>query len=233
MIRGVSFGRMFADATFDSFEPTRFNRQAVDACRQLAGDEIGGVVLIGPGGVGKSHLLHALAVEFDRLHASVPTPEDGAETSMVVPSASELIRGAEPELADERSMPTLGPDEVERQAIVVYWPMLDLANKLRVAARHGDTEVTEECCTCDLLILDDLGHEKTSEFILQEFRRIIDWRYREMLPIAIATNLTREQLLDKYEEHTYSRWLGSCTIVEIGGSDYRLDRGPKPRPAAG
>jgi hypothetical protein len=50
-----------------------------------------------------------------------------------------------------------------------------------------------------------------------------------MLPIAIATNLTREELLDKYEEHTYSRWLGSCAIVEIGGSDYRLDRGPKAR----
>jgi DNA replication protein DnaC len=229
MIRGVSFGKMFADATFDSFEETRFNEGAVEACRRLARGEISGAVLIGPGGVGKTHLLHALAVEFDRLHSTAPAQEEPSEGKVAVPSATELIRSAEPEASDDPTPPTLSPEEVERQAEILYWPMLDLSDKLRMAARLGDTDVSQGCCTCDLLILDDLGHEKTSEFILQEFQRIIDWRYREMLPIAIATNLTREELLDKYEEHTYSRWLGSCAIVEIGGSDYRLDRGPKAR----
>ncbi len=229
MIRGVSFGKMFADATFDSFEETRFNAGAVEACRRLARGEISGAVLIGPGGVGKTHLLHALAVEFDRLHSTAPAQEEPSEDKVAVPSATELIRSAEPEASDDPTPPTLSPEEVERLAEILYWPMLDLSDKLRMAARLGDTDVSQGCCTCDLLILDDLGHEKTSEFILQEFQRIIDWRYREMLPIAIATNLTREELLDKYEEHTYSRWLGSCAIVEIGGSDYRLDRGPKAR----
>jgi DNA replication protein DnaC len=228
MIRGTRFGRMFADATFDNFEVSRFNKPALEACQKLARLEIGGVVLIGPGGVGKTHLLHALAVEYDRLHSSAPN-EDPAGESTVVPSAGELVRDADPELAEDQTMPTLSAEEIERHAVIAYWPMLDLAGKLRFAARHGETDTSEECCTCDLLILDDLGHEKTSEFILQEFRRIIDWRYREMLPIAIATNLTKEDILDKYEEHTYSRWLGSCEIVEVGGSDYRRDRGPKYR----
>jgi len=229
MIHGVSFGRMFADATFDTLEVSRFNREAVEACRRLARGEISGVVLIGPGGVGKTHLLHAVAVEFDRLHSAAPREAERSEPSVAVPSATELIRNADRAVGEDSAPPTLGPDEVERRVEILYWPMLDLSDKLRMASRAGDTEISQQCCTCDLLILDDLGHEKTSEFILQEFRRIIDWRYREMLPIAIATNLTREELLDKYEEHTYSRWLGSCSIVEIGGSDYRLDRGPKPR----
>jgi len=229
MIRGVSFGKMFSDAKFDRFEVTRFNEGAVEACRSLVRGEISGVVLIGPGGVGKTHLLHALAVEFDRLHSTAPAQEEPSENPIDVPSATELIRSAEPEISDDPSPPTLSLEEVERRADILYWPMLDLSDKLRVAARIGNTDVSQECCACDLLILDDLGHEKTSEFILQEFQRIIDWRYREMLPIAIATNLTREELLDKYEEHTYSRWLGSCVIAEIGGSDYRLDRGPRAR----
>jgi len=228
MIRGVRFGRMFSEATFESFEVSRFNAKAVEACKQLVRGEINGVVLIGPGGVGKTHLLHALAVEFDRRNTSMPAADEPDAARMAVPSASELIRKADPEL-DATEAPTLSSDEMERWVTIDYWPMLDLASRLRVAARTGETEIAEECCTCDLLILDDLGHEKTSEFILQEFRRIIDWRYREMLPIAIATNLTRDDLLEKYEEHTYSRWLGSCEIVEVSGSDYRMDRGPGSR----
>jgi DNA replication protein DnaC len=229
MIRGVRFGRMFSDATFDTFEVSRFNEKAAEACRRLARREISGVVLIGPGGVGKTHLLHALAVEFDRLQSSAPPAEGPTDDSVAVPSATELMRSADREFAGEALPPTLSPDEVERQVSVEYWPMLDLAARLRAEARTGETEISEECCSCDLLILDDLGHEKTSEFIIQEFRRIIDWRYREMLPIAIATNLTKDDLLEKYEEHTYSRWLGSCEIIEVTGSDYRMERGPKRR----
>jgi DNA replication protein DnaC len=218
---------MFSDATFDSYEVSRFNTEAFEACQGLARSEIGGVVLIGPGGVGKTHLLRALAVAFDRLHSSFSDEKELPEPSIAVGSAAELMRSAGREFGEDRTMPTLSREETEREAVIAYWPMLDLADRLRFAARQGDSEVSEECCTCDLLILDDLGHEKTSDFILQEFRRIIDRRYREMLPIAIATNLTKEELLDKYEEHTYSRWLGSCRIVEIGGRDYRRDRGPR------
>jgi len=229
MIRGVRFGRMFGDATFDTFEVSRFNSEAVEACRRLAASKISGVVLIGPGGVGKTHLLRALAVEYDRRHTFVPATDDLNGPVVAVPSASELIRSADAEFEGDGAAPTLSADEVERQVTIDYWPMLDLASRLRIAARTGEWEISEECCTCDLLILDDLGHEKTSDFILQEFRRIIDWRYREMLPIAIATNLTKDDLLEKYEEHTYSRWLGSCEIVEVSGSDYRMDRGPAKR----
>jgi len=229
MIRGVGFGRMFADATFGTFEVTRHNREAFEACQAVARRESNGVVLIGPGGVGKTHLLRALAVEYDRLHTVLPTADDPAAPTVSVPSASELIRLADPQGEVDDAAPTLDPEEMEHQATIDYWPMLDLAVRLRSAALHGETEVSEDCCGCDLLILDDLGHERTSDFILQEFRRIVDWRYREKRSIAIATNLTKEQIIDKYGEHTYSRWLGSCEIVEVSGSDYRMDRGPARR----
>ena len=176
MIRGVGFGRMFADATFGTFEVTRHNREAFEACQAVARRESNGVVLIGPGGVGKTHLLRALAVEYDRLHTVLPTADDPAAPTVSVPSASELIRLADPQGEVDDAAPTLDPEEMEHQATIDYWPMLDLAVRLRSAALHGETEVSEDCCGCDLLILDDLGHERTSDFILQEFRRIVDWR---------------------------------------------------------
>jgi len=230
MIRGIPFGRRFDDATFETYEVTGFNRKAYEACLRLARGESDGVVLVGPGGVGKTHLLHAVAVEYDRRHTIVLPDDDPAEPTIEVPSALELIRTADVALEDDGASPRLEPGEIEREALVDYWPMLDLAGRLRASALHSnDVGVSESCCTCDLLILDDLGHEKVSDFILQEVRRIIDWRYRSMLPIAIATNFTEAQIMEKYGEHTYSRWLGSCDIVEVAGSDYRRDRGPVRR----
>ena len=86
MIRGVRFGKMFADTTFDTFEVSRFNAKAVDACQSLVRSEIRGVVLIGPGGVGKTHLLHALAVEFDRLYFAGPTQEESETVAVLAPA---------------------------------------------------------------------------------------------------------------------------------------------------
>ena len=221
MIRGISFGKMFANATFDSYEVSSFNRSAYEACRRVAESGTGGVVLIGPGGVGKTHLLASLARAFEKRH-SVSPEEAPLVDAVEIPSASELIRTADPGLAEDDSIPSLAPDEFERDVIVEYWPMLELAARLRSAALATDSTISEDCCTCDLLILDDLGHEKTSDFIMQEFGRIVDWRYREMLPIAIATNLTADKIIREYGEHTYSRWSESCEIVEVSGEDRRV-----------
>ena len=223
MIRGISFGKMFAHASFGSYDVSSFNREAFEACRRVAESGAGGVVLIGPGGVGKTHLLASLARAFDERHCVVPT-DLSLSDAVQVPSASELIRSADPDLADDLTAPSLSPDEFEHLVVVDYWPMLELAARLRSAALSSDSTISEDCCTCDLLILDDLGHEKTTDFIKQEFSRIIDWRYREMLPVAIATNLTEKMIIKEYGEHTYSRWSESCEIVEVSGEDRRMGR---------
>ena len=45
-----------------------------------------------------------------------------------------------------------------------------------------------------LLIIDDLGVERNSEFALEQVFHVIDSRYRSMKPMIITTNLTLEEL---------------------------------------
>jgi len=223
VIRGAPLGNRFRKATFSNFKVTSFNSDAFEACKDLVDGKNTGVVLIGPVGVGKTHLLVALACEYDRLNSYVPESSEPSKDALRIPSASKLIAEASSELEEASPIPSLHASEIGRQTHIEYWPMLDLSNELRSAAMTGDLSISLRCRSCDLLVLDDLGREKISDFILQEFQRITDWRYREVLPIAVATNLPRRDIATRYGEHTSSRWTSSCEVVDIRGPDYRVE----------
>lgn len=112
----------------------------------------------------------------------------------------------------------------QRCRVVEFWPILDLVSDLRAEIRHGDCMISERCRKCDLLILDDFGEERSTDFVLEELERIIDTRYRNLKPIAVSTNLKPAQIAQKYGERAISRWAESCEIVELGGDDYRMKK---------
>ena len=218
MIRGAPAGKRFVDATLETFEVTPFNRKGMEACRKLVRGETGGVVLRGPVGVGKTHLLVGLVKAFERERMPAPVDEDVIE----LPRFRDLVEASEAE--GESAPVTLDAEERICEPHIEYWPMLDLASELRAEVMQGDLFLSQRCRLCDLLVLDDLGREKLTDFILQEFQRIVDWRYREELPVAIATNRKPEEIITRYGENTYSRWQQSCEIVEITGPDHRVER---------
>lgn len=46
----------------------------------------------------------------------------------------------------------------------------------------------------DLLVIDDLGKEKPTEWVLEKLFLIVNNRYNNYLPIVITTNYNRNQL---------------------------------------
>ncbi|MZT25920.1 ATP-binding protein [Butyricicoccus sp. BIOML-A1] len=81
-----------------------------------------------------------------------------------------------------------------------------------------------------LLIIDDLGIERNTEYALEQVYAVIDERYKAGLPVIITTNLTMEELRqpeDVAHARIYSRVLEMCTPVQITGEDRRQKIGSR------
>lgn len=75
-----------------------------------------------------------------------------------------------------------------------------------------------------LLLLDDLGTSKDSEWTEEINYRIINHRYNRMLPTIITTNLPPRSLPEACGDRVASRLIGMTRRVELGGDDRRLRR---------
>ena len=105
-----------------------------------------------------------------------------------------------------------------------------MTNFPRVLTRMGDLQFGERNEYIDsfgrfeLLIIDDLGVERNSEYALEQVYTVVDERYKSNLPLIVTTNLTPKQLRssrDVAHARIYSRILEMCTPVLIQGSDRR------------
>ncbi|WP_379706604.1 ATP-binding protein [Mediterraneibacter gnavus] len=75
-----------------------------------------------------------------------------------------------------------------------------------------------------LLIIDDLGIERNSEFALEQVFNVIDSRYRSKKPLIVTTNLTLTELNsapDVAHRRIYDRILERCTPIRINNRNIR------------
>ena len=75
-----------------------------------------------------------------------------------------------------------------------------------------------------LLILDDLGMERGTEFAMEQMFSVIDGRYRTRKPLIVTTNLTLQELKnppDLAHARIYDRLLEMCTPIKINGQNIR------------
>lgn len=85
-------------------------------------------------------------------------------------------------------------------------------------------EYIEKICAYDLLIIDDLGMERTTGFSLEQICNIIDARCSSKKPLIITTNLTIDDLKsvrDMALKRIYDRILSVCIPVLIEGKSQR------------
>jgi DNA replication protein DnaC len=87
---------------------------------------------------------------------------------------------------------------------------------------HND--LLERLTAVDLLHIDDIGAERTNEWVLEELYSIINSRYEEQRSVVITTNiLDREELCAQINERTVSRLTEMCDELPLIGPDHRMD----------
>ena len=117
---------------------------------------------------------------------------------------------------------------LENKAIQVHFQTVpNLLQEIKQTFKP-DCEQTEgllvnKLSTTPWLVLDDLGVEKVSEWVLQTLYVIINNRYESMLPTIITSNLSLDDLSVRLgNDRIPSRIAGMCEILEMSGKDKRI-----------
>lgn len=88
----------------------------------------------------------------------------------------------------------------------------------------GDQKYLDDLNRFDLLIIDDLGAERDTEFTWEKVMNVIDARYRAGLPLIITTNFEPKDFADRGDirrQRVFSRLKEMCILLEVKGSDRR------------
>ncbi len=80
----------------------------------------------------------------------------------------------------------------------------------------------EDLYNCDLLIIDDLGTEMTNTFVASQLFSCLNERHLRKNATIISTNLSLEELRDRYSERVFSRIISHYNLFKLTGPDIRL-----------
>ena len=92
------------------------------------------------------------------------------------------------------------------------------------ASFEGRNEYISRLCRYPLLILDDFGMERGTEYGLEQVFNVIDSRYRSKKPLIVITNLTLDELKhpkDLARVRIYDRVLERCVPLKINNQNIR------------
>ena len=125
---------------------------------------------------------------------------------------------------------------IENGIPVIYGTLINLLAELRNSYEIDNTisemEIIKLYENVDLLIIDDLGKEKPSEWGLEKLFTIINSRYENNLPVIITTNYNQNSLVQRLSingeietaKSIISRLYEMCYLVKIDDIDHRIKK---------
>ena len=108
---------------------------------------------------------------------------------------------------------------------VIYFSataLMDALSKDAFDFRNRNNNSLDDIFNCDLLIFDDLGTEMTNNFTVSSLFSLLNERFLRRKSIVISTNLTLEDLRNRYSDRIFSRLMGQFTFCRLAGPDIRI-----------
>jgi DNA replication protein DnaC len=191
----------YIHSTLDNYDG---NEKIANMCRSSIDD--GDILFTGSTGCGKTHLAIAMLKEI-ALRKIQPLREPGKAPVSTEPLTACFVTVTKLLLNLRASFNGGGRLFIDRHEREV-----------------SEQDIIYHYSHCDLLILDDLGAEKTSEFALSAIYTIIDERINYEKRTIVTTNLSLQEIEEKMDARLASR-LSGMKIIKINMPDYRKKRG--------
>lgn len=110
---------------------------------------------------------------------------------------------------------------------VAIYSLPRLLNEIRETHRfeRSHVDLLDRLTAVDLLHIDDVGAERTTDWVLEELYSIVNGRYEDERSIVLTTNiLDRAALCEQITERTVSRLTEMCDEIPVySDHDHRLD----------
>jgi DNA replication protein DnaC len=178
---------------------------------------------------------HYRGVSFDR----PPVPEIARVAPDVVQEVRRYVRNIDEHLDAGRGLWLMGDVGTGKTTLamivskaaleggrsVAIYSLPRLLNLVRAAieTEAGMVGFLERLAAVDLLHIDDLGAENTTEWVLEQLYSIINTRYEDERAMIVTTNLKYEDLIEQLGERTVSRLVAICGDgLPLYGQDDRL-----------
>ena len=99
--------------------------------------------------------------------------------------------------------------------------VMDTLQKEQFSREKVSESISDRLYESDLLILDDLGAEFSTQFTVAALYNIVNTRINAGRPMIISTNLTLSELEERYSQRVASRIIGTSERLLLIGTDIR------------
>ncbi|GCD13175.1 ATP-binding protein [Clostridium tagluense] len=119
----------------------------------------------------------------------------------------------------------------------IFGTLINLLGKIKSSygdahSKENEEQIINKYINCDLLIIDDLGKEKPTEWVLEKLYYVLNCRYENNEPVVITSNYNDTKLMDRLtvgdnletSEAIVSRMYEMCQGVNMQEcKDYRRE----------
>ena len=95
-------------------------------------------------------------------------------------------------------------------------------NSFHSSSKEESESLYDDLYSCDLLIIDDLGTELTNNFSSSQFFSCLNERILRKKSFIISTNLSLQELRERYSDRIFSRITSNFALCKITGPDIRM-----------
>lgn len=108
----------------------------------------------------------------------------------------------------------------EKRIPVAFIDHIRLLNKIREGYNTGE-DATKWYMEAPLLILDDLGKSKVTDWALEKLFEIVNYRYEDLLPTVFTSNYSLSEVAQMVGDPIASRISEMCVVMQMSGKDKR------------